>query len=283
MTDDDDLKRLFDEEQERQEAKAKAWTERQEKLERDRKLGTAWDALYVRLPMPAGTNATAWRRAEESKAEESNAFKAWAAGWGARLSQFGTLAVELGYAAAVESVTSHLDGEEFPEQVAFRLLRKSLTASADDLRQLIIDCPTTQWARMFNGDNVFHGITGWPNHGIVVPRTEDETAEAWAAQANEEEGATMPEASVEPVASPDFASVRWGGSLYTFTANQAACVKCLWNAWKNGAPTLREDTILAEIEGNSPLRKLFQGHPALETMIVAGAAKGTFRLADSPS
>lgn len=77
----------------------------------------------------------------------------------------------------------------------------------------------------------------------------------------------------------DFASVRWYGTDYVFTGTQSAAVKLLWAAWEGGTPEVRHDTILAEINSDSDrLAKVFQGHPAWGAMIVAGDAKGTFRL-----
>lgn len=78
--------------------------------------------------------------------------------------------------------------------------------------------------------------------------------------------------------SSDFASVNWFGTVYEFTANQAACVKLLWGAWENRTPILGESTILENADVNSPLRSLFRDHPAWGTMIVAGDVRGRFLL-----
>ena len=81
--------------------------------------------------------------------------------------------------------------------------------------------------------------------------------------------------------SRDFASVSWHGQSYTFSPSQAAAVKLLWQAWRNGTPELRQETILQAVssDGNR-LSDLFREHPAWGKLIVAGQAKGTFRLAE---
>lgn len=85
----------------------------------------------------------------------------------------------------------------------------------------------------------------------------------------------------ETAHAPDFRSVRWFGKRYEFTANQAAAVRVLWQAWKNGTPDVGDETILAAIDHEAPPERLnvqFRGHAAWNTMIVAGATKGTHRL-----
>ncbi len=83
--------------------------------------------------------------------------------------------------------------------------------------------------------------------------------------------------------SPDFRSVNWFGALYEFTPQQAACVKMLWEAWKNGTPTVGDATVL-ETAGSDAERLplVFRDHLALGTMIIDGQTKGTHRLADPP-
>ncbi len=81
--------------------------------------------------------------------------------------------------------------------------------------------------------------------------------------------------------SPDFRSVVWFGDEYSFTGNQAACVKVLWEAWKNGTPDVSDATLLeaAGIETKRLDHVFKQGrHPAWGVVIVAGATKGTHRL-----
>jgi hypothetical protein len=83
--------------------------------------------------------------------------------------------------------------------------------------------------------------------------------------------------------SDDYRSARWLGTDYTFTATQAACVKVLWQNWEKGTAEVGEDTILEhpQVEAESKrLVDLFKGHPAWKTMIVRGATKGAYRLAE---
>ena len=77
----------------------------------------------------------------------------------------------------------------------------------------------------------------------------------------------------------DYRSVIWYGHQYTFTANQAACVRILWESWKDGTPEVGDATVLegAEIDTRR-LRDVFRGHPAWGSMIVKGKTKGTHRL-----
>ena len=73
--------------------------------------------------------------------------------------------------------------------------------------------------------------------------------------------------------SPDFRSVRCG-PLYSFSAAQAACIKVLWNAWKNGTPEVGDATILEAAESETArLSDVFRGHPAWGSMIVPGSTK----------
>ena len=78
---------------------------------------------------------------------------------------------------------------------------------------------------------------------------------------------------------PDFASVVWYGVRYSFTGAQARAVRVLWEAWLNGTPDVRQETLLDAAGSEGRVRSLFQGHPAFGKMIVAGAVKGLFRLA----
>ncbi len=77
----------------------------------------------------------------------------------------------------------------------------------------------------------------------------------------------------------DFACVRFDGTLYSFTATQSKVVKLLWEAWKNGTPNVRQDTLMEGVDCESKrISDIFKGHAALNTLIVPGEAKGTFRL-----
>jgi len=89
--------------------------------------------------------------------------------------------------------------------------------------------------------------------------------------------------SPEPVKdarhSPDFRSVYWFGQEYSFTANQAACVRLLWEAWENGTPELSGAKILEEADiDQDRLSAVFRDHPAWKTMIRPGHTKGAYRL-----
>lgn len=91
--------------------------------------------------------------------------------------------------------------------------------------------------------------------------------------------------------SRDFASVCWYGTSYEFkTCLQRECVRLLWEAWKNGTPSLSEKTIGDDAGSDSnsfQLAKVFRekkkkgrgyvAHPAWNTMIQR-VGKGTFRL-----
>ena len=87
--------------------------------------------------------------------------------------------------------------------------------------------------------------------------------------------------------SEDFTSVVWFGEQYQFNKGlQAASVKCLWKAWKNGTPSLSQETI-GERSGSAAsnfrlahvFRNLGKTHPAWGKMIVS-AGKGMFKLAE---
>ena len=81
-------------------------------------------------------------------------------------------------------------------------------------------------------------------------------------------------------AGPGFACVRWCGQLYSFTANQSRVVEALWLAWRAGTPEVRQERIMDVAGVESRLVDVFKDHPAWGSMIIAGACKGTFRIAD---
>ncbi len=94
----------------------------------------------------------------------------------------------------------------------------------------------------------------------------------------------------EPSHSPDFTSVVWYGTRYTFAkGNQAQAVRVLWEAWESGGHSLTQETIGEKIEslaGRFELAKTFrkhkhgggyQIHPAWRTMIRQDS-KGSYRL-----
>jgi hypothetical protein len=83
----------------------------------------------------------------------------------------------------------------------------------------------------------------------------------------------------------DFRSVCWHGREYSFTKNQAAVVRLLWEAWVNGTPEVGGDTLL--VEAGCETRRLdhiFDAgkHPAWGTMISQGTRQGSYRLAPPP-
>src|SRR5262249_35115404 len=78
--------------------------------------------------------------------------------------------------------------------------------------------------------------------------------------------------------SPDFRSVCWFGTEYSFTADQAAIVKILWEAWGTKAPDIGQETLKIGAEVQSRLVHLFKNHPAWKKFIVKGGTRGTFRL-----
>lgn len=71
----------------------------------------------------------------------------------------------------------------------------------------------------------------------------------------------------------DYRSVRWFGQAYTFSRNQAACVKVMWEEFERKTCFLGEQTIL-EHAGlrNNRLRDVFKTadglHPAWNSMII---------------
>lgn len=80
----------------------------------------------------------------------------------------------------------------------------------------------------------------------------------------------------------DFSTVVWYGTTYQFNATQAAVVALLWEQWKNGTPTVRQERLI-DAAGTSPSRLsfVFREHPAWGTLIIPGPVKGTFRLAET--
>lgn len=80
--------------------------------------------------------------------------------------------------------------------------------------------------------------------------------------------------------SDDFRSVNWFGVDHEFTANQAACVKVLWENWEKGCATVGDQTILLAADAASErLPLVFRKHKAWGTMIVKGMTKGSHKLA----
>ncbi len=79
--------------------------------------------------------------------------------------------------------------------------------------------------------------------------------------------------------SPDFHSVRWFGTEYTFTNNQAPCVQALWEAWEKGTPELSGEYLLEKADAcTSRLNLVFRNSEAWGRLIVPGTRKGNYRL-----
>ena len=86
----------------------------------------------------------------------------------------------------------------------------------------------------------------------------------------ERSGKANGENDTDPIKhSLDFASVNWNETLYTFTPNQAACVKLLYEQWSNGTPVVGQDTIREAADMEQDLRIVFRDHPAWKTLIVS--------------
>ena len=91
------------------------------------------------------------------------------------------------------------------------------------------------------------------------------------------------EAFAEKSAGPGFASVRWDGRHFTFSANQAAVVRLLWEAWQAGTPDVHQSKLLEDTDSESKrLADLFKDHPAWGSLIVT-TAKGVYRLNENPA
>ena len=77
----------------------------------------------------------------------------------------------------------------------------------------------------------------------------------------------------------DFRSVHWFGVDHSFTATQAAIVKELWEAWKNGTPDIGKAALLEKVDSQSKrLVDLFKGHETYKQLIGEGETKGSYRL-----
>lgn len=76
----------------------------------------------------------------------------------------------------------------------------------------------------------------------------------------------------------DFRSAHWYGTAYSFTANQAAAIRVLWDAWQNETPEVSGETLLEATACEAEeVRHLFRDHPAWGTMI-ASPRRGVYRL-----
>lgn len=93
--------------------------------------------------------------------------------------------------------------------------------------------------------------------------------------------AELEEELVDAAHGPDFASVQWFGTTYTFTATQAAAVKILWKAWEAGTPAVRQETLLDGAASDAGrVSDIFTDSEAWGTMIRQGSKRGTFQLCE---
>lgn len=82
----------------------------------------------------------------------------------------------------------------------------------------------------------------------------------------------------------DFTQVRWNGKTYPpFTPKMAAAVKYLWQQWKKHLPTVRQSSVIAEINSDANrLRDIFTQNGKLHSFwndaISTEEAKGTVRI-----
>lgn len=78
----------------------------------------------------------------------------------------------------------------------------------------------------------------------------------------------------------DFRSLLWHGQVYGFNPSQAKVVAKLWNARQKGQPDVPDDQLI-RVSGsaNGRLDDVFNGSPAWGTLITAGEARGTHRIA----
>ena len=83
--------------------------------------------------------------------------------------------------------------------------------------------------------------------------------------------------------SPDFRSVDWGGQKFSFTGQQAAVVKILWESFENGTPEVGDAYLQETTDSNADrLKDVFRKHGAWATMIVEGQTKGSHCLEPNP-
>lgn len=89
-------------------------------------------------------------------------------------------------------------------------------------------------------------------------------------------------------ASADFRTVRWYGKWHNFSPTQAAVVKKLWEARKDGSNYVKDEDLISAADSHAArLRDIFRPnngyHPAWKTMIVRDRTpKGYYRLQGPP-
>jgi hypothetical protein len=139
--------------------------------------------------------------------------------------------------------------------------------------------PTAAWRRMAEGlraaVSLPEGVADPTDPFELLAEVRDHAA--WLSGEVESLPGTAAATPTMPRHSEDFTSVHWFGADYLFTKAQAAVVKKLWEAWANGTPGLKSETLCEErrlIDIFKPGGKL---HPAWGTMIVQ-QAKGVYAL-----
>ena len=69
------------------------------------------------------------------------------------------------------------------------------------------------------------------------------------------------------------------GETYSFTPQQAACIKILWEAYENKTPEIGQGTLLEKLDTTiKRLKDVFKDHEAWGKIITPGKSKGSFRL-----
>ena len=193
------------------------------------------------------------------------------------------------------------------QEQAFRALadaiRESVRAAQQDLGDLgfmppktledwehlarIVEMPfETIQAGHFTARDVYVMALAWADRQRMKARL------GWGDQATKPVEAVGP---AKPTHSPDFTSVDWFGTRYTFAkGNQAESVRVLWDAWASGGHSVSQETIGDRIGSTARRFELAKTlrckgpdgktgpHPAWGTMIKQ-ESKGSYRLAPPDS
>lgn len=86
---------------------------------------------------------------------------------------------------------------------------------------------------------------------------------------------TTPDPPPTPQHSSNFQSVTWMGTTYTFSPNQAACVRVLWENWEKGIIEMSQGDILDAAKANpTRLVDVFRGHNTWRKLILGGKNNG---------
>ena len=86
--------------------------------------------------------------------------------------------------------------------------------------------------------------------------------------------------------SDDYRSVNWNGTVFEFTASQAAIVRVLIGHHENGTPIVSGETLLdaADSSSNSVRQVCDKGkHPAWGTFIVESERQNNFKIISRPA